>query len=160
MNGSFISRVLCISKVASPTSQNVHSWEPSNLIHCSVPRWRPDEMPFLKPATGLNNHCYSFLEKCQRSRLDPWYTANAYLSPTEDNFFPLFPDPYYSGHSFVSASFSHVNPNVMIKRDKLSTSWDFLLISYGPDIQQNPDSFHIGDLSHNGASKEEQAERS
>lgn len=75
-------------------------------------------MPFLKPATSLDNHRYSLSEKCQMSRLDLSCTANALLSPPEDNFFPLFLDPYYSGDSFVSASFSHANPKVMIIIDK------------------------------------------
>ena len=34
--------------------KNVHRYEPLNLIHVSVPKWRPDDVPIPKPDTSFD----------------------------------------------------------------------------------------------------------
>lgn len=75
MNGGFISRIFCISMLHFSNHlfpKNVHRYEPLDLIHVSVHKWRPDDMAIPKPDTSFDNHCYSAyclpLQKTAESR--------------------------------------------------------------------------------------------
>jgi len=137
MNGGFISRIFCISMLhfsnhLSP--KNVHRYEPLDLIHVSVRKWRPDDIPIPKPDTSFDNHCYSAyclpLQKIAESRGWPHGIQQTLNCLTRTIFFLyLFPDLCYSRPCFSSAFLSYVNPNVSITLDK---AMNFLSFSSHP----------------------------
>lgn len=94
--------------------KNVHSFEPLDpLLHCSVPTWRPDELPFPPVQHCCSTFCLP-IRNMPKSRLDPRYmrTFNCLLLWTILSLF--LSCPCYSRYAFLSVFFSHINPNAMI----------------------------------------------